>query len=147
MEVILKGTYKTLGNKGDIVSVKAGYARNYLIPQGLAVVANDVYKKVALENARQAAGKALKLKADAEALLPLLTAAKVIVAAKVGEGGKIFGSVTPLQIAKSLKEQGIIVDYTKIAIELPVKQIGSYQAVLALHETVSYTLTFDVVPV
>lgn len=147
MEVILKSAHRTLGNKGDIVSVKAGYARNYLIPEGLAVVANAVHKKIASENAKQAAHKALKLKANAEALLPLLTAAKVVVGAKAGEGGKIFGSVTPLQIAKSLKEQGIIVDYTKIAIELPIKQIGTYQAVLALHETVSYTLTFDVVPI
>ena len=146
MEVILKRAYKTLGNKGDTVSVKAGYARNYLIPQGLAVVANEVHKKVALENARQATNKMLKLKADAEALLPRLTAAKVVVAAKVGEGGKIFGSVTPLQIAKSLKEQGIGLDYTKITIEMPIKQVGTYEAVLALHETVSYTLRFDVVP-
>lgn len=146
MEVILKRADKTLGNKGDIVSVKAGYARNYLIPEGLAVVANDMHKKVARENAKQAAHKMLKLKADAEALLPLLAAVKVVVAAKVGEGGKIFGSVTPLQIAKSLKAQGTIVDYTKIAVELPIKQIGTYQAVLSLHETVSYTLTFDVVP-
>ncbi|TSJ81341.1 MAG: 50S ribosomal protein L9 [Candidatus Cardinium sp.] len=146
MEVILKRAYKTLGNKGDTVLVKAGYARNYLIPQGLAVVANEAHKKVALENARQATHKMLKLKANAEALLPLLTAAKVVVAAKVGEGGKIFGSVTPLQIAKSLKEQGISLDYTKITIEVPIKQIGTYQAVLALHETVAYTLTFEVVP-
>ncbi|CAH2560196.1 50S ribosomal protein L9 [Cardinium endosymbiont of Oedothorax gibbosus] len=146
MEVILKRAHKTLGNKGDIVSVKAGYARNHLIPEGLAVVANAVHTKVARENAKQAAHKMLKLKADAEALLPLLTAAKVVVAAKVGEGSKIFGSVTPLQIAKSLKAQGIIVDYTRIAIESPIKQIGTYQAVLSLHETVSYTLTFDVVP-
>ncbi|WP_342265691.1 50S ribosomal protein L9 [Cardinium endosymbiont of Philonthus spinipes] len=146
MEVILKRVHKTLGNKGDIVSVKAGYARNYLIPEGLAVVANEMHRKVAQENAKQAAHKMLKLKADAEALLPLLAAAKVVVRAKVGEGGKIFGSITPLQIAKVLKEQGIIVDYTKIAIDLPIKQIGNYQAVLALHEGVSYTLTFDVVP-
>lgn len=146
MEVILKRVHKTLGNKGDIVSVKAGYARNYLIPEGLAVVANEMHRKVARENAKQAAHKMLKLKADAEALLPLLAAAKVVVRAKVGEGGKIFGSITPLQIAKVLKEQGIIVDYTKIAIDLPIKQIGNYQAVLALHEGVSYTLTFDVVP-
>ncbi|WP_419241733.1 50S ribosomal protein L9 [Cardinium endosymbiont of Nabis limbatus] len=146
MEVILKGAYKTLGNKGDIVSVKAGYARNYLIPQGLAVVANAVHRKIALENAKQAAHKISKLKADAEALLPLLTAAKVVVAAKVGEGGKIFGSITPLQIAKSLKTQGIGIDYTKIAIEQPIKQVGAYQAVLTLHETVTYTLHFNVVP-
>ncbi|WP_243017863.1 MULTISPECIES: 50S ribosomal protein L9 [Candidatus Cardinium] len=147
MEVILNNAHKTLGKKGDIVSVKAGYARNYLIPEGLAVVANSINKKVALENAKQASHKVSKLKADAEALLPLLEAVKVVITAKVGEGGKIFGSVTPLQIAKALKEKGIVVDYTKINIQLPIKQVGTYQAVLPLHETVSYTLTFDVVPV
>ncbi|MCT4697303.1 MAG: 50S ribosomal protein L9 [Candidatus Cardinium sp.] len=147
MEVILQRVHKTLGNKGAIVSVKAGYARNYLIPEGLAVVASDMHKKVALENAKQAAHKILKLKADAEALLPLLAATKVVVPAKVREGGKIFGSITPLQIAKSLKEQGIAIDYAKIRIELPIKQTGTYQAMLSLHETVSYTLTFDVVPI
>ncbi|CDG49782.1 50S ribosomal protein L9 [Cardinium endosymbiont of Bemisia tabaci] len=146
MEVILKTAYKTLGNKGDIVSVKAGYARNYLIPEGLAVVANVTNKKIAFENAKQVAQKKLKLKADAEALLPLLRSAKVVIAAKVGEGGKIFGSITPLQIAKALKAKDIGVDHTKITIEDPIKQIGNYQAVLTLHETVSYTLTFDVVP-
>ncbi|MGI2257123.1 50S ribosomal protein L9 [Candidatus Cardinium hertigii] len=146
MEVILKSAYKTLGNKGDIVSVKAGYARNYLIPEGVAVVANATNKKIAFENAKQAAQKGLKLKADAEALLPLLTSVKVVIAAKVGEGGKIFGSITPLQIAKALKAKSIAVDHTKINIEHPIKQIGNYQAVLTLHETFSYTLTFDVVP-
>ncbi len=146
MEVILKCAHKTLGNKGDIVLVKSGYARNYLIPEGVAVVANTINKRVALENAKQAAHKVLKLKTDAEALLPLLRAAKVVISAKVGEGGKIFGSITPLQIAKSLKEKGIAVNYTKINIELPIKQIGTYQAVLNLHETVAYTLTFEVVP-
>lgn len=146
MEIILKDAHKTLGNKGDIVSVKAGYARNYLIPKGLAVVANDINKKIAIENAKQATHKVLKLKADAEAMLPLLASAKVVVGAKVGEGGKIFGSITPLQIAKSLKAQGIGVDYAKIDIGQPIKQIGSYQAVLTLHKEISYTLTFEVVP-
>ena len=146
MEVILKSAYKTLGKKGDVVSVRPGYARNYLIPEGLAVVANATNKKIAFENAKQAAHKGLKLKADAEALLPLLASVKVVITAKVGEGGKIFGSITPLQIAKALKVKNIGVDHTKINIEHPIKKIGNYQAVLTLHETVSYTLTFDVVP-
>ncbi|ROT47653.1 50S ribosomal protein L9 [Candidatus Cardinium hertigii] len=148
MEIILKSAYKKLGKKGDMVSVKAGYGRNYLIPQGVAVVANSGNKKIALENAKQAAGKALKLKADAQALLAVLATAKVVVRVKVGEGGNIFGSVTPLQIAKSLKEQNkIIVDYTTMRLEGPIKKIGTYQVELALHEEISYILNFEVAPI
>lgn len=147
MEVILKSEDKTLGRKGDIISVKPGYARNYLIPEGFAIVANVPNKKVALEDSKQAAHKVSKLRADAEATLALLTNAKVVIRAKVGEAGKIFGSITPLQIVKSLKEQGITIDYTKINIELPIKQIGQYKALVTLHETITHALVFEVVPV
>lgn len=146
MEVILTSEHKKLGKKGDIVTVEAGYGRNYLIPQALAVVANRGNKKVAFENAKQSASRALKLKADAQALLAVLAAAKIVVRAKVGEGGKIFGSITPLQIAKVLKEQGIVVDYSRIHLDMSIKEIGTYQATLALHEEVSYMLKFDVAP-
>ena len=110
-------------------------------------MASDSNKKVAFENAKQAARKVLKLKADAQALLVDLAAVKIVVSVKVGEGGNIFGSVTPLQIAKSLKEKGIVmIDYTNIRLEAPIKKIGTYQAELTLHEEVSYTLNFEVIP-
>lgn len=145
MEVILKRAYKKLGQKGDVVSVKAGYGRNYLIPKGIAMVADLGNKKVILENARQAASKSLKLKEIAQELVRTLDSCKVVVKAKVGEEGKIFGSVTALQISKSLKEQGIVVDYNKIALDSPIKQVGAHKAILYLHEEVTYILNFNVV--
>lgn len=146
MEIILKSEYKKLGKKGDVVTVKAGYGRNYLIPEGIAVVANRENKKIALENARQAAGKALMLKANAEVLLAVLETTKIVIKAKVGEHGKIFGSITPLQIAKALKDQGVVIDYSKIDLGAPIKQVGTYQAELVLHQEVSYKLNFNVIP-
>ncbi|WP_339044750.1 50S ribosomal protein L9 [Cardinium endosymbiont of Tipula unca] len=146
MEIILKSEYKKLGKKGDIITVKAGYGRNYLIPQGVAVVANRENKKIASENAKQSANKALMLKVNAEALLAVLETTKIVIKAKVGEHGKIFGSITPLQIARALKDQAIVVDYSKIDLGAPIKQVGTYQAELALHQEVSYKLTFTVIP-
>ncbi|MDD9139475.1 MAG: 50S ribosomal protein L9 [Candidatus Cardinium sp.] len=145
MEIILKSAYKALGKKGDIVTVKPGYGRNYLIPQGIAVVANETNRKVAAEDARQAAGKTLKLKTDAQGMAAYLTTIKVVLRAKVGEGGYIFGAITPLQIAQALKEKNVMVDYTNIKLPVAIKQLGSYQATLTLHEMVTYTLHFDVV--
>lgn len=146
MEVLLKAECPFLGRKGDIVAVKPGYARNYLIPKGLAVVADQGVKKVALENAKQAASKAVKQKADAQALLANLVACNLVLKAKVGEGGRIFGSVTPLQLSRALKEQGIVLDYACITLDGPIKTIGAYQATVALHEEVACALRFNVVP-
>lgn len=146
MEVLLKAKCPSLGHKGDIVAVKPGYARNYLIPKELAVVADRGIKKVAIENAKQAASKAVKQKADAQALLAILGACNLVLKAKVGEGGRIFGSVTPLQLSKVLKEQGIVLDYTRIKLDGPIKKIGTYQATVVLHEEVACNLRFDVVP-
>ncbi|HLP34692.1 MAG TPA: 50S ribosomal protein L9 [Amoebophilaceae bacterium] len=146
MEVLLQAECPSLGHKGDIVAVKPGYARNYLIPKGLAVVADQGIKKVVVENAKQAASKAIKQKADAQALLDTLVACNLVLKAKVGEGGRIFGSVTPLQLSKVLKEQGIVVDYMCITLDAPIKTIGTYQATVTLHEEVACTLRFDVVP-
>lgn len=147
MEVILKSSYPKLGKRGDMVTVKAGYGRNYLIPQGIAVTASQANKKQALEDAKQAAAKALKLKADAQALVASIDRVKVIVKMKVGEKGYIFGSVTPLQIAKALKAVDIVVHYNQIHldVEAPIKTVGNYQATLVLHEEISYKLAFQVV--
>ena len=104
MEIILKKDIQGLGYVNDVVSVKAGYGRNYLIPQGLAVVANESNKKIAAENIKQAAHKAEKLKSDAEALASKISGASVKVSAKIGDSGKIFGAVTTLQLADALND-------------------------------------------
>lgn len=146
MEILLKADCPTLGKKGSIASVKPGYARNYLIPKGIAIVADASVKKVALENEKQAARKAVKQKADAETLLTALLACSLTLRAKVGEAGRIFGSVTPVQLSKALKDQGLSVDYTCITLDAPIKTVGKYQATVALHEAVSCQLPFTVVP-
>ena len=145
MEVILKKSYKTLGNKGKIVNVKPGFGRNYLFPQGIAAVADKTGKKIALENQKQAEKKAVKLKYDAVEIVKLLENITLKVPAKAGDEGKIFGSVTSLQISKALKEKGIVVDYTLIHLAEPIKKIGGYAAVLMLHKEVTHNLIFQVI--
>ena len=145
MEVILKKDFKGLGHKNDTVKVKAGYGRNYLIPQGFAVVANEVNKKIALENIRQAAHKVAKLKEEAEALATQLDQLTMVITAKAGARGKIFGAVTPLQLADALKAQGILVDRKAISFAKPVKELGAHEATLTLHKEVTHTLKFKVV--
>ena len=144
MEIILKRDYKNLGSKGEVVVVKPGYARNFLIPRNIASLADEGSKKVIMENSRQAALKSLKLKEEAQALVAKLEGMSVLIRVKIGEEGKVFGSVTALQISKALKEQGIAVDHTAISLEAPIKQVGDYKAQLTLHPEVVYTLNFTV---
>ncbi len=115
MELILKEDIKGLGYKNDIVNVKPGYGRNFLIPQGLALVANEGNKKVVAENVKQAAHKAERLKNDAVELAAKINALTLEIATKVGETGKIFGKITSLQVSDALKAKGIDVDRKKIA--------------------------------
>src|SRR5690606_31856203 len=114
MEVILKQDIKTLGEKDDIVTVKPGYGRNYLIPQGFAILATSSAKKVLTENIKQAQFKQDKIKKDAESLAAKLEGVKLTIGAKAGETGKIFGSVNSIQIADALKKQGFEVDRRRI---------------------------------
>src|ERR1700747_784554 len=107
MEVILKQDLSNLGYTDDVVKVKAGYARNYLIPRGLAALATESNKKVLAENQKQRAHKAQKIKGDAEAVAKQLETLVVKIAAKVGESGRIYGSVTPLQISEALYRHGV----------------------------------------
>lgn len=146
MEVILKENIKGLGFKNDIVEVKPGYGRNYLIPQGYASQATESNKKIVAENIRQAAHKAEKIKKDAEAIAQAIGDVVLSIPAKVGESGKIFGAVTTLQIADALKAKGHDVDRRKIAFEGEVKMVGEYNAVLSLHKEVVIKVRFDVVP-
>lgn len=145
MEIILKQDIRGLGYKNDIVTVKAGYGRNYLIPQGYAIVANETNKKVVAENLKQAAHKAEKVKADAETIANGVSGLSLEIKAKVGENGRIFGAITTLQISDSLKDKGFDVDRKKIAILGEVKEVGEYNAELDLHKEVKAEVKFSVV--
>jgi large subunit ribosomal protein L9 len=145
MNIILRTDIAGLGYKNDVVEVKAGYGRNYLIPQGFAVMATDSNKKILAENIKQAAHKAEKIKLDAQALADSIGDLTLEIPAKVGESGKIFGRVTSIQIAEVLKEKGFDVDRKKIALDTEVKFIGDYSATLDLHKEVKHTVKFTVV--
>ncbi|MGV3559104.1 50S ribosomal protein L9 [Larkinella arboricola] len=144
MQIILKTDIAGLGFKNDTVDVKPGYGRNYLIPQGYAVMATESNKKVVAENIRQAAHKAEKLKNDALALAEALGQLELTVPAKAGESGKIFGRVTNTQVADALKEKGYDIDRKKITID-EAKVLGTYNAVVNLHKDVKQTVKFEVV--
>lgn len=145
MEVILRQDIKGLGYKNDLVAVKSGYGRNYLIPQGYAVIASPSNRKVMEENIRQAAHKAEKLKQDAEDLAKSIGDTVLEIPAKVGESGKIFGAVTTLQISDSLKAKGYEIDRKQISIKSEVKTVGEYEAELDLNREVKHTIKFNVV--
>jgi large subunit ribosomal protein L9 len=140
MEIILLTDIAGIGYKNDIVTVKAGYGRNYLIPQGYAVLANKSNRKIVEENTRQAAHKAEKLKKDAEEIGDSV----LNIPAVVGESGRIFGRVTSIQISDALKAKGIDVDRKRITID-EVKTIGVYTAVVDLHKEVKHNVTINVV--
>lgn len=145
MEVILKQDVKNLGEKDDIVVVKPGYGRNYLIPQGFAAMATPSAKKVLAENIRQAQFKQEKIKQDATVLAEKLESVKLTVGAKAGESGKIFGKVNSIQIADALKAQGFEVDRRRITFETEPKELGEYIANLNLHKEVKVQVPFEVV--
>ena len=145
MEVILKTDIKGLGYKNDKVDVKPGYGRNYLIPQGFAVLATGSNKKILAENIKQAAHKAEKIKTEAEQIAEKLEKTTLEIKAKIGESGKIFGKVTTLQISDALAEKGIEIDRKKIAITTPVTGEGEYEAEVDLHREVKTNVKFNVV--
>lgn len=144
MEIILTQDIKGLGYKNDIVSVKPGYGRNFLIPQGLAILANASNKRMKEEESRQASHKAAKLKADAEGLATKLNALQLSLKTKVGESGKIFGAITTLQIADAITEHGFEIDRKQVKIQGDVKSIGEYTAKVELHKEVFANVPFKV---
>ncbi|MBO8446108.1 MAG: 50S ribosomal protein L9 [Bacteroidetes bacterium] len=146
MEIILKKDVAKLGNADDIVTVKSGYAINYLIPQGYAVLATESAKKMHAENLRQRAHKEAKLRADAEALAAKLAETLVKVSAKVSENGKIYGSVTTAQIAEALVAAGVNVDKKDITIiSESVKELGTYEASVKCYKDIKGTFKFEVI--
>ncbi|RED96194.1 50S ribosomal protein L9 [Marinoscillum furvescens] len=146
MDIILKEDIKGLGYKNDVVAVKPGYGRNYLIPQGMAIIASESNKKMIAENVRQAAHKAEKIKNDAEDLAKKIGDLTLEIKTKAGESGKIFGAVTALQIADALSAKGFDIDRKKITIVGSIKETGEHKAVLDLHKAVHHEITLNVVP-
>lgn len=145
MEVILKQDVVGLGYKNDTVKVKPGYGRNYLIPQGIAVIANNANKKNVEENIRQAAHKAAKLKQDAQSLAERMGDLTIEIATKAGETGKIFGAITQLQISDALKAKGFDVDRRKVALGQSIKELGDYKAIIDLHKEVKKEIAVKVI--
>lgn len=144
MELILKEDVKNLGFKNDVVNVKPGYGRNYLIPQGIAVLATPSNIKVMNENLKQAAHKASKLLKDATELAEAIGNMVMEIKAKAGETGRIFGAVTSLQVSDALKAKGFEVDRKRITIPNDVKTLGEYEATIILHKQVTHKVKFIV---
>jgi large subunit ribosomal protein L9 len=144
MEVILKQDVAGLGYKHDVVKVRPGYGRNYLIPNDIAVIANDSNKRMVAENVRQAAHKAEKIKSDAQSLANRIGEFTVVIKTKAGETGRIFGAVTALQIADALKAQGFDVDRKKVVLKETPKNLGTYTALLDLHKEVKHEIKVSV---
>ena len=144
MEIILKEDVVNLGYKNDIVTVKSGYGRNYLIPTGKAVIASPAAKKMLAEDLKQRAHKLEKIKKDAEALAEQLKGVSLTIATKVSATGTIFGSVSNIQIAEDLAKLGHNID-RKIIVVKGVKEVGSYTATVKLHKEVSVDVPFEVV--
>ena len=147
MDIILKQDVPNLGHADDIVTVKDGYGRNFLIPQGLAILATTSARKMHDENKRQRAHKEEKIREEAEALMAKIEGTKLTIGAKTSSKGKIFGSVNTIQIAESLKELGFEIDRKQITLkEDLIKEVGTYTATVKLHRDVKVDVEFEIVP-
>ncbi len=146
MEIILKQDIAGLGSKNDIVEVKNGYARNYLIPKGYAVNATESAKKVLAETIKQRAHKEAKIKNEALELAKKMEGVKLEIGAKTSSTGKIFGSVTTIQLAEALAKKGFEIDRKKIIVKSEhIKEVGSYTAKVKLHKEVTVEVPFEVI--
>ena len=146
MELILKEDVANLGSKDDIVTVKDGYGRNYLIPKGYAILATETAKKIHSENQKQRAHKLEKIRNEALELAKKMDGISLTIGAKASTSGKIFGSVNTIQIAEALSKEGFDVDRKSIVIkEETVKEIGKYTATVKLHRDVKVEINFEVV--
>ena len=146
MELILKQDVENLGFKDDVVTVKNGYGRNFLIPNGQAILATISTKKVLAENVKQRAFKEKKIIDDANVLAETLKALDIKIAAKVGTGDKLFGSVNNINVAEAIEKEGQLIDKKFInVIGGSVKRLGKYNAVIRLHREVSIDFPFEVI--
>ncbi len=145
MEIILKKDVDNLGYKDDLVSVKEGYGRNYLIPQGFAVLATGPARKMHEETVRQRAQKVEKERAASQSDADRLKEMTIQIGAKVGESGKIFGSVNNIQLAEEMIKMGFKIDRKNIKIKAePIKTVGEYEAEILFHKDVIETVAFEV---
>lgn len=145
MEVILKQDVENLGHAGEMVKVKPGYARNFLIPKKLAVIATESNRKIIMENQRQVAHKLAKIREEAEARANLLKKQGVTIPVKVGTSGKLFGSITPLMVSRALKDLGYEVDRKDITFQEEMGSLGTYKFNVKLHKEVNVELTLNIV--
>ncbi len=145
MEIILKQDIENLGYENDVVKVKNGYARNYLIPKGMAMLATETNKKVLAEVQKQKSFKEEKLRTEAETSKKLLEKVELKIGAKAGTSGKIFGSVNAIQIAESLNEKGYEIDRRKIDVSDSIKELGNYTATVKLYKDIKADVKFEVV--
>ena len=145
MDIILREDIQGLGYKYDVVTVKDGYGRNFLIPQGKAMVASKSNRKMIEENIRQAAHKAEKQRQDAQAIADSIGEIVLEIKTKAGESGKIFGVITSLQISDALKDRGYEIDRKKVSFKEKIKTLGDYHAILDLHKEVQHEVAVKVV--
>lgn len=146
MEIILKKNVDKLGYKDETVVVKNGYGRNFLIPQGYAVLATPSNKKAHAETMKQRSHKESKITAEAEALAAKLVESKVSITAKVGENGKIFGSINTVQLVEALRAAGFEIDRRSLRIkDEPIREVGTFEAEANLHKGVKPTFSFEVI--
>jgi large subunit ribosomal protein L9 len=146
MEIILTQDVERLGSKDDIVNVKDGFARNFLIPQKKAIVATPTARKVLAENIKQRAHKEAKLKDAATAIAEKLANKKITIGAKTSSSGKIFGSVNTIQLAEAINKKGFEIDRKQIILpEDSIKEVGSYSAKIKLHKEVVVDIEFEVI--
>jgi large subunit ribosomal protein L9 len=145
MEIILLEDVTNLGYKDDVLKVKDGYGRNYLLPQKKAVLATESAKKRLAENLKQRAHKLERIKNEAQALADKLKGVTLTIGAKTSSTGKIFGAVTNIQIADALEKAGYTIDRKVIVLKESIKEIGSYVATLKLHKEVSVEIPFEVI--
>ncbi len=145
MDVILSEDIKGLGYKNDIVKVKAGYGRNYLIPKGIAMLASKSNRKMIDENIRQATHKAEKSLKDAQSIAEKMGKMVLEIKTKSGESGKIFGAITASQAAEALSAKGFDIDRKKITVPKDIKKIGDYSAVIDLHKNVHHEIILKVI--
>ncbi len=146
MDIILKEDIDQLGSKNDIVSVKTGYARNFLIPQGKAIAATESARKIVAEVIRQQSHKAAKALEAAQGVVESLNKLNVKIGAKAGESGKIFGSVNNIQLAEAIQAAGYDIERKQIKIsDETIKELGTYEATVKVHKDAVATVKFEVV--
>jgi len=145
MDIILNQDIKGLGYRYDIVKVRPGYGRNYLIPQGLARIANESNVKERNENVRQAAHRVEKVLQDARTIAEALSGLNLVIPVRVGGKGQLFGSITTLQVSDALKAQGLEIDRRKISVPTEMKVLGSYEVEVDLHREVKAILKLELV--